>query len=269
MALKQTVLITGCSDDGIGYGLAAQFQQRGYHVFATARNISKMSKLKDLDNVTLLQLDVVDPAHIKAAVEAVSKHTGGTLDYLISNAGHNHFMPILDEDLDTVKALFDVNVFGPMALTKAFAPLVIKAKGSIAFVTSISGYINIPWMGKQSNRKGLSSTKSCAQARMLRRNGASSSSRKRCAWRLNHSASTSSRSSPVPSRRRVRATSATSLSHRIHFTSPSKRRSRAARKETTGCRACLSRNTPQLLRTRLSSAPRASSGMVRTRIWSK
>jgi 1-acylglycerone phosphate reductase len=151
MASKETVLITGCSDNGIGSGLAAQFQKRGYHVFATARNTSKMSKLEGLEHVTLLQLDVVEPAHIKAAVETVIKHTGGTLDYLISNAGHNHFMPILDEDLDTVKRLFHVNVFGPMALTKAFAPLVIKAKGTFAFVTSISGYINIPWMGKRSH----------------------------------------------------------------------------------------------------------------------
>ncbi|KAF2818684.1 putative hydroxybutyrate dehydrogenase [Ophiobolus disseminans] len=147
MTSKETVLITGCSDDGIGYGLAVQFQKRGYHVFATARTVEKMSKLKGLPNVMLLPLDVVEPAHIKAAVEAVTKETGGTLNYLISNAGRNHFMPILDEDLDTVRALFDVNVFGPMALTKAFAPLIIKAKGSFAFVTSISGYINVPWMG--------------------------------------------------------------------------------------------------------------------------
>jgi 1-acylglycerone phosphate reductase len=148
MTSKETVLITGCSDDGIGYGLAVQFQKRGYHVFATARDVSKMSKLRDLADVTLLQLDVIEQADIEAAVEAVTKETGGTLNYLISNAGRNHFMPILDEDIDTVKALFNVNVFGPLALTKAFAPLVIKAKGSIAFITSISGYVNIPWMGE-------------------------------------------------------------------------------------------------------------------------
>jgi 1-acylglycerone phosphate reductase len=148
MTSKETVLITGCSDDGIGYGLALQFQQKGYHVFATARDVSKMSKLKDLENVTLLQLDVVEASHITAAVEAVTKATGGSLNYLISNAGRNHFMPILDEDIDTIKGLFDINVFGPIALTKAFAPLVIKAKGVIAFITSISGYLNIPYMGK-------------------------------------------------------------------------------------------------------------------------
>lgn len=78
MASKETVLITGCSEDGIGYGLAVEFQNRGYHVFATARNLSKMSKLQDLPNVTLLQLDVVKPKQIKAAVEAVTEATGGS-----------------------------------------------------------------------------------------------------------------------------------------------------------------------------------------------
>ena len=191
MASKETVLITGCSDDGIGYGLAAQFQKRGYHVFATARNVSKMSKLKDLANLTLLQLDVVEPTHIKAAVEAVTRETGGTLDYLISNAGHNHFMPILDEDLDTVKTLFDINVFGPMALSKAFAPLVLKAKGSFAFITSISGYVNTPWMGEHSCDMVASSAKPCAQAHMLQRSEALSSSLRPYASKSSRLASTS------------------------------------------------------------------------------
>lgn len=148
MASKETVLITGCSDDGIGFALAAEFQKRGYHVFATARNVSKMSKLQNLPDVTLLQLDVINPGHIKAAVEAVTAVTGGSLDYLVNNAGQSHFMPILDEDIDAVKALFDVHLYGPMALVKAFAPLVIKAKGTFAFTTSLAGYVNTPWMGK-------------------------------------------------------------------------------------------------------------------------
>lgn len=55
---QQSVLITGCSDDGIGCGLALTFQQRGYLGFATARDIKKMSKLQNLPNVILLALDV-------------------------------------------------------------------------------------------------------------------------------------------------------------------------------------------------------------------
>jgi NAD(P)-dependent dehydrogenase (short-subunit alcohol dehydrogenase family) len=57
-------------------------------------------------------------------------------------------MPILDEDLNATRAIFDSNVWGPVAVTQAFAPSLIKAKGQIVFITSISGYINVPWMGK-------------------------------------------------------------------------------------------------------------------------
>ncbi|CAJ2500628.1 Uu.00g034810.m01.CDS01 [Anthostomella pinea] len=112
-----------------------------------------MSSLKGLSNVTLLKLDVVEPADIRAAVEAVTSSTGGTLNYLISNAGRNHFMPILNEDLERVKQLFEINFFGPIALTQAFAPLLIKAKGMAVYVTSISGYLNIPYMGTYSASK--------------------------------------------------------------------------------------------------------------------
>ncbi|KAI1800745.1 putative hydroxybutyrate dehydrogenase [Daldinia bambusicola] len=153
MGSGETVLITGCSDGGIGSELAIVLQQSGFHVFATARDPSKMSNLSGLHNVTLMTLDVVKSADIKAAVEAVSKETGGTLNYLINNAGRNHFMPILDEDLDAVRNLFEINFLGPIALTQAFAPLLIKAKGMAVYITSISGYLNIPYMGTYSASK--------------------------------------------------------------------------------------------------------------------
>lgn len=149
MVPKQTVLITGCSDGGIGSALALALQQRGLHVFATARDPSKMSDLKGLPDVTMLALDVAETDDIKAAVEIVTKQTGGTLEYLVNNAGRNHFMPILDEDLDTVRNLFEVNFYGPLAITQAFSPLLIKAKGMAVYITSISGYVNVPFMGKR------------------------------------------------------------------------------------------------------------------------
>lgn len=147
MTDKGSALITGCSDDGIGYGLAVAFQQRGCHVFATARNPDKMSKLKDLENVTLLAMDVTDKAQIEAAVEKVRDQTGGSLNYLVNNAGRNHFMPILDQDLDAARELYETNVLGPIAVTQAFAPLLIQAKGMLAFITSIAGYLHVPYMG--------------------------------------------------------------------------------------------------------------------------
>lgn len=139
--------------------MAATFQQHDFHVFATARDPSKMRDLEGLPNVTFLTLDIVKPDHIKAAVEAVTKHTGGkgTLDYLVSNAGRNHFMPILDEDLDTVRGLFEINFFGPIALTQAFAPLLREAKGLAVYIASTSGYLNIPYMGTWRWRRVLHS----------------------------------------------------------------------------------------------------------------
>jgi 1-acylglycerone phosphate reductase len=119
MALP-SVLITGCSDNGI------VLHERGYHVFAGARNLAKMTWLEGLKNVTPITLDITQAADIQAARDAIVEFTGGTLDLLINNAARNHFMPILDEKIDDVRQLYEVNLIGPLALTQAFAPLLIK-----------------------------------------------------------------------------------------------------------------------------------------------
>ena len=146
----KSVLITGCSDGGIGSALAQVFQSRGYHVFATARTLTKMFELADLPRITLLTLDITQSLQIAAATELVQRETGGTLDYLVNNAGSNHFSPILDDSIEECKLLFDNNVWGTLAVTQAFAPLVIKAKGTIVNITSIAGHLNVPWMGRHS-----------------------------------------------------------------------------------------------------------------------
>lgn len=145
---KGSVLITGCSDGGIGSGLALVFQARGYHVFATARNPAKMAVLQSLPNLTLLTLDIVNKNHIQAALETVSAQTGGTLSYLINNAGRNHLMPLLDDDIEVARGIFDINVWGPLAITQAFAPLLIKAQGTLVNIGSIAGHGGVPMMGK-------------------------------------------------------------------------------------------------------------------------
>jgi NAD(P)-dependent dehydrogenase (short-subunit alcohol dehydrogenase family) len=146
--MKKTVLITGCSDGGIGGSLALAFHAQEFHVFATARTPSKMSELSRLPNITLLTLDVLDSNQITAAVEAVTTATGGSLDILINNSGVNHFCPTLDIDIEEAKRIFDTNFWAPLNIVKTFIPLVIKAKGSIVNVTSIAGHVNVPYMGK-------------------------------------------------------------------------------------------------------------------------
>lgn len=107
-----------------------------------------MSELARMARVTLLTLDVTRSSQIVAATESVQRETGGTLDYLINNAGRNHFSPMLDASIDESKRIFDINFWGTLAVTQAFAPLVIKAKGTIVNISSISGHLNVPWMGR-------------------------------------------------------------------------------------------------------------------------
>ncbi|RAH79260.1 putative hydroxybutyrate dehydrogenase [Aspergillus japonicus CBS 114.51] len=147
---KKSVLIIGCSNDGIGYGLAVHFQRRGFRVFATARSLSKMSNLEGLADVTFLELDICDQTKVKAAVDQVTQETGGELDYLVNNAGINHSMPLLDEDISTAKHIFETKVWGQLAVTLALAPLLIKARGAVVFITFIAGHVNVPYMDERS-----------------------------------------------------------------------------------------------------------------------
>lgn len=83
---QKTVLITGCSEGGIGDALAKTFHAKGLRVFATARNLAKVQHLKAM-GMEILPLDVIDEASIKAIVESVKTLTGGTLDFLVNNSG--------------------------------------------------------------------------------------------------------------------------------------------------------------------------------------
>jgi 1-acylglycerone phosphate reductase len=144
----KSVLVTGCSAGGIGYALAEQFQKRGLTVFATARNCSKMDGLKNLPNTVLVPLDVTSPSDIDAAVAAVKAHTGGKLDYLVNNSGQSLHMPTLDQDIESAKDMFEVNFWGVFRMIKAFAPLLIEAKGTVVNIGSINGHLHPPFSGE-------------------------------------------------------------------------------------------------------------------------
>ncbi|KAF7526042.1 hypothetical protein G7054_g10914 [Neopestalotiopsis clavispora] len=132
---RKFVLVTGCSEGGIGYAFVHSFLNQGYHVFATARTLSKMGPLGALTNVTLLPLDVSDPASIAAVVDIVQKTTAGKLDCLEG------------------RSLFEVNFWAVLALTQAFAPLLIAARGVVVNIGSIAGRLHGPWAALYSASK--------------------------------------------------------------------------------------------------------------------
>jgi 1-acylglycerone phosphate reductase len=143
----KSVLITGCSDGGIGSALALTFTSRGFLVFACARTPSKMSALSNLPNVHLLTLDILAPSDISAAVSFVRKTTGGGLDYLVNNAAQARYMPLLDEDVAQAKELFELNVWAQLRMVQGFADALIEAKGCAVYISSLSGHLNLPWNG--------------------------------------------------------------------------------------------------------------------------
>ncbi|KAF2971904.1 hypothetical protein GQX73_g1746 [Xylaria multiplex] len=133
------VLITGCSDGGIGSELAKQFAARGYQVYATVRTPSKAASLVGVSGVEVLELEVTSTESIAACATEVDRCTGGTLDVLINNAGADFVVPFLDVSLEQAKQLYDVNVFSIIGVTQEFAPMLIKAQGCVVNFSSIAG----------------------------------------------------------------------------------------------------------------------------------
>lgn len=143
----RSVLITGCSAGGIGHSLALTLQRKGFMVFATARNISKMSELASLNNIHLLPLDITSPASIQDALAHVKTQTNGRgLDILVNNSGQQYVRPMMDMAEDEARRMFDVNFWGVFTVTQAFAEMVIQARGVVVNIASISGYWHTPYM---------------------------------------------------------------------------------------------------------------------------
>lgn len=90
--IAKTVLITGCSEGGIGSALAFAFHRHGCQVFATARNLDKVQHLKNA-GMQVLELDVLDEVSCKKAAEWVREATGGTLNILVNNSGVGMYKP--------------------------------------------------------------------------------------------------------------------------------------------------------------------------------
>ncbi len=145
MTHPKNVLITGCSS-GIGAALAHEFHRRGHHVIATARRLESLKTLSD-QGMRTLQLDVNNAPSLAEAVASVLAREQ-QLDLLINNAGYGQFGAVIDTEIDDFRRQFETNVFAPVAVARAFLPLLrMRAGGCIANVGSISGLVTTPFAG--------------------------------------------------------------------------------------------------------------------------
>ena len=137
---KRTVLITGCSDGGLGAALAVAFHNAGLYVYATARNPSKMAHVTSL-GIETRTLDVQSETSIAECVDSISH-----LDILVNNAGATYSMPVPDISISKAKDLFDLNVWSYLATIQAFLPLLRKSsQGMIVNQTSIASATTLPF----------------------------------------------------------------------------------------------------------------------------
>jgi NAD(P)-dependent dehydrogenase (short-subunit alcohol dehydrogenase family) len=146
MPSTKSILITGCSAEGIGASIALALAQRSHRVFATARDPTKIpDALRNLPNVTILSLDVTDGASVTAAATAVVA-SGHGLDVLVNNAGVEYVQPVLDMDIDVAERLMKTNLWGPVRMIQAFANPLIASRGRIVNISSSASVINSPWV---------------------------------------------------------------------------------------------------------------------------
>ncbi|WP_416404616.1 oxidoreductase [Arthrobacter sp. LFS091] len=149
-----TWLITGCST-GLGRALAQAVLAKGDNAVVTARNTDSLQDLTTEFPTTALavSLDVTDQSQVDAAVQQATERFGG-VDVLVNNAGYGYRAAIEEGDDADVRALFDTNVFGPVAMIKAVLPGMRSTRsGAIVNISSIGARICPPGSGYYSASK--------------------------------------------------------------------------------------------------------------------
>ncbi len=147
--MAKVVLITGGSS-GIGKAIGEYLTEKGCIVYGTSRNPQNYISATKF---SLIKLDVNDNTSIVDAVSEVIKKEQG-LDVLINNAGVGITGPIEETPDSEIQKAFNTNVYGPIRVIKAVLPQMRRQKsGQIINITSIAGYMGLPYRGIYSATK--------------------------------------------------------------------------------------------------------------------
>ncbi|MGL5111959.1 MAG: SDR family oxidoreductase [Flavobacterium sp.] len=147
--MSKVVLITGGSS-GIGKSIGEFLHHRGFVVYGTSRNPERITN----SIFPLLALEVRNPDSIQAAIAKIIA-ISGKLDVVINNAGVGITGPLEEIPTEEIKNNFEINLFGPIEVIKAALPHMRAQKsGLIINVTSIAGYMGLPYRSVYSASKG-------------------------------------------------------------------------------------------------------------------
>lgn len=154
---SRIVLVTGATS-GIGRHAALTLARAGHRVFATGRRREALATLEAEAAGLLLEgiaMDVTKPASIEAAKQTILERTGGYgVDALVNNAGYGKMGPLEEVSHEALVAQYETNVFGLMAVTRAFVPAMReRGFGRVVNVSSIGGRVTFPMMGAYNSTK--------------------------------------------------------------------------------------------------------------------
>ncbi len=152
-----SVLVTGCSS-GVGLATALAFGRRGDRTFAGVRRPEAADELRagieaESLPVTVVALDVCDQASVDETLGAVHDQVGA-LDVLVNNAGISPFAAVEDQPVAEAQLTLETNLVGPLRMIQGVvAPMRSRGGGVIVNVSSVSGFIAIPFLGIYSASK--------------------------------------------------------------------------------------------------------------------
>jgi NAD(P)-dependent dehydrogenase (short-subunit alcohol dehydrogenase family) len=150
-AAPKAVLVTGASS-GIGRTITERLASSGFFVYAGARSARDLEELGRIPNVKAVRLDVTVPSEIDAAV-ALVRDDGRGLWGVVNNAGVVGVAPLIEMTDRELQFVLDVNLLGPVRITRAFAPLLLESRGRVVNISSLNGIVASPMIGAYSISK--------------------------------------------------------------------------------------------------------------------
>lgn len=151
-ALREIVVVTGASS-GIGDATARELAGRGFHVVAGVRRGTDADAIRAA-NIEPIMLDITDEADISALVKRLADDPERRpLRALVNNAGIAVNAPVEVLPLTEWRRLFDVNLFGHVAMMQALLPALVESRGTIVNVSSVGGKVAMATYGPYAGTK--------------------------------------------------------------------------------------------------------------------
>jgi NAD(P)-dependent dehydrogenase (short-subunit alcohol dehydrogenase family) len=139
----KTIFITGTSS-GLGKAAVHLFHSKGWNVIATMRNTDKAKDFEHLERVTVLPLDITNPAEIEST--AATAIALGDIDVVLNNAAYGAMGPLESVTDEQIVKQFNTNLLGAIRVTQAFVPYFREKKGGLFInISSVAGLVTFPF----------------------------------------------------------------------------------------------------------------------------